>query len=124
MATRDATNVNRDNGFTRVVTWTGLTTAADVGIEVPVGACSEISVQLSGTLGSSPNVFIEGSNDGVNWATLKDVHGTALSAVATLTALHQLAEKPLLVRPRLSATSGGSNINVVMVMRRPSSPRE
>lgn len=119
MATRTTVTSRKNDGDIVVVTWEGFTTAADVGSPVQLLEHTDVSVQLVGTVGSSPNVFIEGSNDLSSWCTLKDVHGTALSSLSTITALHQVAEKPLYIRPRLSATSGGTDLDVVMVMRRP-----
>lgn len=119
MATRTSGRAKVKNGErTEAVTWSGFTTAADVGSPVPVGDCLDITLQMVGTLGTTPNMIIEGSNDGSTWATLKDIHGTALSAIATA-AVHLIAEKPLYIRPRFSATAGGTpDINVIMVIRR------
>lgn len=119
MATRTASLARRNDGDVILVTWEGLTTAADVGSPVELKEHTEINVQLAGTVGTTPNVIIEGSNDLANWCTLKDVHGTALGSLATITALHQVAEKPLYIRCRLSATAGGTDLDVLMLMRRP-----
>lgn len=124
MATREATVKELYNGAAREITWEGFAAADDVGRGVDVGAYNELCVQMFGTLATTPNMIIEGSNDGSSWATLKDVHGTALSAIAT-TAVHQIAEKPRFIRPRFSATAGGTpDIDVRIIARRPNPSRQ
>lgn len=123
MATIQATVATKNNGNTKIVTWTPVADAADVGVPIEPGEWDRVCVQLLGTLGTTPVVMIEGSNDGVDYLQLKDVHGTALSAAATKVPL-QLAEVPLYIRPRLVSTGGGTSINVVMVMRRGNQSRQ
>lgn len=123
MATIQATVVTKDDGATKIITWTGFTAAGDLGVPVELSPWGDRCVQMVGTLGSTPQMQFEGSNDGVDYLQLKDVHGTALSAVSTKVPL-QLAEVPLFFRPNFVASAGGASINVVLVLRRGNQSRQ
>ncbi len=60
------------------------------------------SVQFTGTFGGATAV-LQGSNDGTNWATLKDRTGTAISATAA--GMFDIETGALQIRP---STSGGT----------------
>lgn len=125
MATIQATVVTKDDGSTKIVTWEGFTAADDVGVPVELSPWGDRCVQMIGTLGSGPQMAFEGSNGGgaSDYLQLKDVHGTALSAVSTKVPL-QLAEVPLYFRPRFVASAGGADIDVVLVLRRSNQSRQ
>lgn len=123
MATIQASVVTKHDGATKIVTWGPFTAADDVGVPVELTPWGDRCVQMVGTLGSGPQMAFEGSNDGTDYLQVKDVHGTALSAVSTKVPL-QLAEVPLYFRPRLAASSGGANLSVVLVMRRGNQSRQ
>lgn len=123
MATVQASVVTKDNGATKIITWASFTAAADVGVPVELTPWGDRCVQMVGTLGSGPQMMLEGSNDGTDYLQLKDVHGTALSAVSTKVPL-QLAEVPLYFRPRLVASAGGASIDVILVLRRGNQSRQ
>lgn len=56
----------------RIATWTGETTAGNASIQryAPMVSLSTASVQVSGTIGGA-TIVLQGSNDGVTYATLK-----------------------------------------------------
>ena len=60
------------------------------------------SVQVTGSFNGG-TVVIEGSNDGVTYATLSDVTGTALSFTAN--GVEKVSENTRYIRPRVSAGS-------------------
>lgn len=76
------------------------------------------SVQVLGTFGTGGTLTIEGSNDGgTTWATLSDPQGNALAIqTAKLEAITEICE---LVRPRVTAGDGGTDLDVYFVLRRP-----
>lgn len=60
-------------------------------------------IQVTGTIGTSMDLNIEGSNDdGTTWASLQDVLGNSLDALAAL-GIWQIAEIPRWIRPILIA---------------------
>lgn len=117
MATRSGTvgrNVDpRDTSV--IVTWTGLLNGDD-GAPVALPSYGEKTFQLSGTLGAGGTLQIEGSNDGVTYSTLEDKQGVA----ATLAALAMVSvqDRPIYVRPRISAGDGTTSLSVIMAAHR------
>ncbi len=73
-------------------------------------ATRDVSVQVTGNFGTGGTVVVEGSNDGVNWATLNDLGGTALSFTAA--GLRGVRERVKWLRPRLSAGTGTISLTV------------
>ena len=53
-----------------VITWTTLTTSADVGDAQSFPAYSDKTFIVTGDFTGSPTIVIQGSNDGTNWVTL------------------------------------------------------
>ena len=78
---------------------------------------SDRSVQVAGTFGASGSVLWEGSNDGVNWATLNAPQGTALTW--TTAAIKQVLEGALYMRPRVTAGDGTTNLIITVQLRLP-----
>lgn len=99
-----------------IVTWPGLATSGDVGVAVTLAAWSDKTFVVSGTFTGSPAVVIEGSNDGTNWVSLSNRQGTAMSFTAG--AMNTSQDRPVFVRPRMAAGSGGANINVTVACHR------
>lgn len=92
--------------------------SADTGTPVQMTDYSDRSVQVEGTFGGA-TVTIQGSNDGVNWETLRDPLGNGLGFTAG--GLKQVLEMTVFIRPQ---SNGGtaSAINVTMACRA-ASPR-
>lgn len=97
------------------VIWDNLTTAGDPGAAFKLvgGKAVRLSVQFIGTFGSG-TAIMQGSNDGTNWVTLKDITNTAVSTTAA--ALFEIETSAAYVRPD---TSGGTadDLDVIMVIR-------
>jgi uncharacterized membrane protein len=100
-------------GAQSVATVTWNLGGADTGIEVALTDFSDRSIQVSGNMGGA-TVTIQGSNDGVNWETLRDPLGNGLGFTAS--GLKQVLEMTMFIRPQ-SAGGAGSAINVVMACR-------
>lgn len=71
------------------------------------------AIQISGTFGSA-TVKIQTSNDGTNFADIKDIHNTAVSATAA--SIFEITSAALYIKP---AISGGTSdaVNVILYMR-------
>lgn len=76
---RSSTQVGVEN-----ILWETLTTG-DTATAISVGGPRSVpaSVQVTGTFGSGTCV-LQGSNDGVNYATVQDVGGSAVSLTAAV----------------------------------------
>jgi hypothetical protein len=104
-------------GNAALVTWTPMTFAGlDVGAPVQWVEYADRCVQVSGTFGAAGSVTLEGSNDGVTYATLADPQGNALTITAAK--LEQVLELPRYVRPRVTAGDGTTSLTVTICMRR------
>lgn len=73
------------------------------------------TVSVSGTFGSGGTVVMEGSNDGVNYYTVKDPQGTLISFTAAGSAAIQ--ENHRFIRPRVTAGDATTDIDIVLVSR-------
>jgi len=121
MATRTATASKLNNSAMKVV-WTGLLqSSSDVGSGVEMSSHADRSFHVTGTFGSGDTVDIEGSNDGTNWALLKDPFGSdlQLTEAAPLAALTEFVQY---VRPKVSAGDGTTDLTVTMVARMTRTP--
>lgn len=101
--------VNNQGAF--VYTWPSVPTG-NVGNGVDISAfMGPVSVQVEGTIGTG-SYGIQGSNDGTNWETLKDINGTALSALTAL-GVFSIGTRTRYVRPNIAGT--GSTLSVTLV---------
>lgn len=103
-----------DNGH--VVTWTGLLNG-DSGAPLEMVGSADRSVQITGTFGTGGTVLIEGSNNGINYSTLHDPGGNAISL--TSAQIIAVLEVSAFIRPRVSAGDGTTSLAVVLLVRRP-----
>lgn len=106
------TTYDSDPGAPVVEAW-------DDGVPIPPSFPEYVdrNVQVTGTVGVNFAMVIEGGNDGVNYATLNDATGTALSFTAV--GIKQIQEIPPYMRPRI--TDGEidvTSVNVIIVARR------
>jgi hypothetical protein len=97
-----------------VVQWPDLANG-DEGKVIEFAQYPDRSVQVAGTFGGGGAVVFEGSNDGLNWATLTDPQGNPLNF--TSAKIEEVAELVRYVRPRVTAGDGGTSITVTAVMR-------
>lgn len=105
---------NNWNSASHVCTWSGLS-SGDTGSPLEMPTASDRSVQVAGTF-SGATVVLQGTNDGVNWVTLTDPLGTALSF--TSGGLIQVGPISQLVRPSVSGGSGSTDITCTLIVRR------
>jgi hypothetical protein len=97
-----------------VVNWTPLANSGDIGQAIQRVDVSDRAVQVTGTFAGATIVF-EGSNDGVNYFTLSNPVGTALSLTAA--GLMQVNQPAAWMRPHVTAGSGAS-LTVTLTGRR------
>mgnify|MGYP001265811244 CR=1 FL=1 len=96
----------------RIATWTGETTAGNASIQryAPMVSLSTASVQVSGTIGGA-TIVLQGSNDGVTYATLKNTAGSDISF--TSAGYFEFSSAAAFIKPSISGGTGDS-INVIV----------
>lgn len=120
MATIEPTVVDKDNGTTKIVTWT-LPAQGDDGAPVEFTTHGDRCVQVTGD--GSARADIQGSNDGVVWDPLSSVNSVNLIGTTALQEVHQISQVPLYIRPVNTVLSAGVCI-VTIVMRRNNQSRQ
>jgi len=106
------TQTSGKNHTRHIATWAGETTAGSASISryAPLVSLAVSSVQVSGTFGGA-TVVLQGSNDGVTYATLKDQQGNNLSF--TSAGYAEFSSGAAFIKPSISGGTGDSlNINV------------
>jgi hypothetical protein len=108
-------NVATNSGDFIVATYN---TAANGDTGAPIGQHDFIDrvIQFSGTWGAGGTAVWEGSNDGVNYQTLVDPNGNAISLTAN--GMKQCAYTPLYSRPHITAGDGTTAIVCTVTLRR------
>ena len=109
------------NNSAQQALWETLTTTADTGSGIELSSHADRSFHAVGTFGSGGTVDIQGSNDGTNWALLKDPFGNDLQLNASAP-LAALTEATRYVRPLISAGDGTTDIDVYMYARMTRTP--
>ena len=101
----------------QIIVWTPLTQSGlDTGAPATNFSGADRSVQVEGTFGTGGTCIIEGSNDGVNYETLNDHLGNALSITAKgIKSVDQIVRY---LRPRISAGDGTTSLTVTLLTRR------
>jgi hypothetical protein len=94
------------------VTWADVN-GGDTCTEAPVGWIVDKSVQISG--GTVTSVAIHGSNDNVEYYTLTDPQGNALTGLSAET-IKQLLENTLYLKPVVTT---GTGVDIVVFGRIP-----
>lgn len=110
------TKVGSHDGY--VIQWGPLLsgdTAQPVIDDSNVTGYADRSVQVNGTFGGA-TVALAGSNDGVNFETLSDPTGVALSFTANK--LKAVLEAPRQIKPVISAGDGTTAVTVSLFMRK------
>lgn len=93
--------------------WTGFAASADFGTLLTIPAhVQELSIQAVGTFTGSLAVQLQGSNDGVNFAQLKDKSNTAISL--TDSSIIRFDNAPQFIAPVATAGSGGANVKILI----------
>jgi hypothetical protein len=111
MSTFNALPVSQSfDGSVMLLTWTGLAAAGDIGDTQSYANYGDKTFICAGNFSGGATVVIEGSNDGINWATLSNRQGTAMTFTGL--GMNTSQDKPIFVRPRLTAGTGGANVIV------------
>lgn len=96
------------------IVWGPLASGDDgAAVELPVHY-QDRTVQIAATFGDG-TVTVQGSNDGANFVTLKDINGTAISKTAA--ALEQIGVNSRHVKPAFSGTTG-TGCTVTLLVKR------
>lgn len=94
--------------------WTAAATGnLPTALFVKNNSATKAGIQIDGTFGGA-TVALQGSNDGVDYFTLKDVTGTAISTTAA--AYFEFSSSALYLKPTISGGTGDS-IDIIIVMR-------
>ena len=109
------TSVNRDLVPGAIILTYALTNA-DSGSAFPLGYSADLTVQVTGTFGSS-TVLLEGSNDGTNWFTLTK-RGTTTAASFTAAGGAMANENPAFIRTSSSGGTGATTSATVCITPR------
>lgn len=113
-ATIDKTVTNDEAAI--LISWASLAASGDIGDTQSFAAYGDKTFIVSGTFTGTPTVVIEGSNDGTNWFTLANRQGLTMSFTAA--GMNTSQDRPIYIRPRLSAGSGGAVLQVSVAVHR------
>lgn len=114
MATREV-SLAKGDGQIVTASWEGLLqTSSDFGAGVHVGNVDGLTVQMVGTLGTGGEVTMQGSNNGTDWGTLQDPAGTPV-VLDAIGAMFLIGNRPLYIRPSVTAGDGGTDVDVILV---------
>lgn len=114
-ATVDRTSASYDDSVL-ICTWDGFAIAGDVGLPIRYAAWSDKTFVVSGNFTGTPAIAVEGSNDGVNWVSLSNRQGTAMNFTAP--GMNTSQDRPVYIRPRMTAGTGGAAIKVTVACHR------
>lgn len=102
--------------------WETITTTNTAGTPLAYPAHADRSVQVVGTFGGG-TLTMQGSNDGgTTWASLTDPQGNAVAFTAV--GIEQITELTALIRPSLSGGDGTTDLDVYVLLRRPTEMRQ
>ncbi len=116
------------DGSTKKILWETLTyidatpgpEAFDVGARYGAAQFADRTAHVSGTFGTG-TVLIEGSNDGVNYATLNDPQGNPLTFVTER--IESISEVTNFIRPRVSVGDEAMDVDIALIVRRANNMR-
>lgn len=114
MAVITNTNPNSLTVRTFLASWAAMANT-DTGTPVRCAQYSDRTIQVFGTFGVGGTLRIEGSNDGTNWAALKDPQGANLEFTAA--GIKLASEAPVFVRPVVAAGDGTTALTVLALFR-------
>src|SRR5262245_41323339 len=119
MATRAAVVSTRANG-SLLIKWPGLLNGGD-GTPVEVPCYGERNFGVYGTCGASCSCQPEGSNEDCRspvYAQLTGPSGTGNALIAlTAVGVKAVVESPLLIRPRVTAGDGTTNLTAALICK-------
>lgn len=92
-------------------TWAALDNTDGVGSAWQPKRYTDMTCQVLGTFDTG-TIVLQGSNDGINWITLTDPAGTAISFTAA--ALVTVMEAPVYIRPSVSGATATDDITMIV----------
>jgi hypothetical protein len=98
-----------------VFTWTPIG-SSDTGLVANYTGSGDRTIQVFGTFGSGGTLILEGSNDGSNWAQLRDPTGTLISFTAA--GIKAVLEHAVCIRPRATGGDGTTALTAILAVRR------
>lgn len=104
MAVRQGTQVNDSDGRMNY-SWSGLLNGDTGSILGTMEHVAEYSFHVTGNYGAGGSVALQGSSDGVNFATLDDVANAAVAATAS-TKIWRVNNLPKFIRVNVTAGDG------------------
>jgi hypothetical protein len=113
MATVSHTRSSTGTSRAFVATWLNLA-EGDQGDALAFGQYTDRSVQVIGALGGA-TLVVEGSLNGLDWATLTDPQGNDLTI--TTPKIEMITEATVYIRPRVSGGSGVTDVTVLMLLK-------
>lgn len=112
MAVRQGTQVN-DNDGRMNYSWTGLLNSDTGSIVGTMEHVVGYSFQVAGTFGAGGSCALQGSNDGVNFATLDDAANVAVAATAS-TKIWRVSNLPKFIRVNVTAGDGTTSLTATL----------
>jgi len=88
----------------QVITWSGMA-GADTPVSTPTGHCIDLTVQITGTFGTT-TVTLQGSMDDTTYATLNDTAGTPAALSFTTAGYKHVQERANYLKVGLSGGTG------------------
>lgn len=113
MATIDSQTLPTGNSASFVAKWPNLAQGDD-GAPLGCAQYADRSFQVAGTFGGA-SVDVEGTNDGVNWATLTDPQGNNL--IFTAAKIEMVSEATLKIRPRIVGGDATTDLTVTALLK-------
>lgn len=118
MATKDLSSSPLSDspvGVQTTYSWSALATGDDGAPVTPIGSGPLAgAVQFTGTFAGGTTAVLEGTVDGTNWATLKDLQGDAISVTAA--GIVEFSTAVAQFRPSVSGGASDS-VDVTVVTR-------
>ena len=85
--------------------WAGMA-SGDVGAPVDFARYADKTCQVDITTAGDGSLEMQGSNDGTNYAAMKEPDGTAITGVTTDNDIFSLLENPRDIRPSIAGSTG------------------
>ena len=101
-------------GNSHLHVWEALVTGSLDGESISIPGASDRCVQVIGTFDTA-TLTMQGSNDGVTWASLTDFQDADIAFTAA--GMKIIAEAPLYIRPLVSSVGASTDLDVYLFSR-------